>query len=414
MLEPRNRPSNTKVPVVRVLWSEALVQNDLSVLSAESALQQPAWPDSQHVRQVRETLASRPPLVRAENVYTLRSLLACAAAGKLCVVQSGDCAEDPAECTPRYVARKIALLDMLAGVVKMFTGKPVLRVGRIAGQFGKPRSRPTELVNGVELPVYRGHMVNSPEPDPLLRRPDPDRLLRGYDAASEVMRYLSRRSRERHPLGEASVWTSHEALLLDYEIPMLRRDDGGRQLLTSTHWPWVGNRTNQVDGAHVSLLATVDNPVACKVGPDMPPDELVALCERLDPCRTAGRLTLIARMGADAVAERLPPLVAAVHAAGHPVVWLTDPMHGNTVSGPNGLKTRFLETVVREVVDFQHAVSAGRGVAGGLHLEATPDDVVECVANESMIKHVGARYASFCDPRLNPRQAITVASAWRA
>jgi 3-deoxy-7-phosphoheptulonate synthase len=328
-------------------------------------------------------------------------------------VQTGDCAEDPAECTPGYVARKVELLDMLAGVVGMTTHKPVLRVGRIAGQFGKPRSRPTELVGGVELPVYRGHMVNSPEPDPALRQPDPTRLLAGYHAAGEVMRYLCRRARQRAPLIEAAVWTSHEALLFDYEIPMLRGDADGRRLLTSTHWPWIGERTNQVDGAHVDLLASVGNPVACKVGPSMSPEDLVVLCERLDPDRTPGRLTLIARMGADAVSERLPPLVAAVRAAGHPVIWLTDPMHGNTVSCPNGLKTRFLETIVREVVNFRSAVSAGRGVAGGLHLETTPDAVTECVANESMINHVGDKYTSFCDPRLNPGQAMAVVSAWR-
>jgi 3-deoxy-7-phosphoheptulonate synthase len=359
----------------------------------------------------REALSNSPPLVRAENVHEFRALLARAAAGEFTIVQSGDCAEDPAECTPVYVARKIALLDMLAGVLKMTTGKPVLRVGRIAGQFGKPRSKPTERVGGVDLPVYRGHMVNSPEPDPLLRQPDPARLLTGYDAASAAMGYLCRRTGQRQPV-EASVWSSHEMLLLDYEVPMLRRDEDGRWLLTSTHWPWIGNRTNQVDGAHAALLATIENPVACKVGPDMVADELVALCRRLDPFRTPGRLSLIARMGAGTVAERLPPLVAAVREAGHPVVWLTDPMHGNTVNGPNGLKTRFLETVVREVVEFQRAVSAGGSRPGGLHLETTPDDVTECVVNESMINHVGDKYTSFCDPRLNPKQAISVVSAW--
>ncbi|MGW5052718.1 3-deoxy-7-phosphoheptulonate synthase [Actinokineospora sp. NPDC004072] len=381
-------------------------------ISADSALQQPEWPDQRHVRLVRAELAARAPLVRAENVAALRRLLARVAAGEMHVVQAGDCAEDPDECTPVYVARKVALLDLLAGVLKMATGRPVLRVGRIAGQFGKPRSRPTERVGGADLPVYRGHMVNRPEPDPLLRLPDPRRLLTGYDAASAAMGYLCWRTRERQPRVAASVWTSHEALLLDYELPMLRRDEAGRRLLTSTHWPWIGNRTNQVDGPHAALLAAVENPVACKVGPGMDPDELVALCELLDPFRTPGRLTLIARMGADAVGERLPPLVAAVRAAGHPVVWLTDPMHGNTVNGPNGLKTRFLETVVREVVGFQRAVAAGGGVAGGLHLETTPDAVTECVADASMIDHVGDKYTSFCDPRLNPKQAIAVVSAW--
>ncbi|WP_410650260.1 3-deoxy-7-phosphoheptulonate synthase [Amycolatopsis sp. cmx-4-54] len=386
------------------------MRSELPVISAESALQQPEWPDHQHVRMVREVLADRPPLVSADDVRTLGAQLSRVAAGELLVVQTGDCAEDPAECTPGYVARKIALVDMLAGALKMATGKPVLRVGRIAGQFAKPRSRPTERVGGVDLPVYRGHLVNSPEPDPLLRRPDPDRLLDGYDAASAAMEYLRLRNRERP---EASVWTSHEALLLDYELPLLRRTETGRWLLTSTHWPWIGNRTNQLDGAHAALLATIDNPIACKVGPDMTPDALVALCERLDPFRTPGRLTLIARMGIENVAERLPPLVAAVREAGHRLGWLTDPMHGNTVSGPDGLKTRFVETVAKEIAEFRRAVAAGRGVAAGLHLETTPDEVTECVADESMIGHVGDKYTSFCDPRLNPKQAIEVISAWR-
>lgn len=387
------------------------MRSDLSMLRAESAAQQPEWPDHQGVRHVREKLAAKPPLVHADSVYALRSLLARAASGEFHVVQSGDCAEDPAECTADYVARKVALLDIMAGVLTMITRKPVLRVGRIAGQFGKPRSRPTEVVAGVELPVYRGHMVNSPEPDPLLRQPDPARILVGYRAASEAMRHLSRHSAHRNPRVEASVWSSHEALLLDYEVPMLRQD-GERWLLTSTHWPWIGERTNQADGAHAAMLAAVGNPVACKVGPNMSADGLVALCERLDHFRTPGRLTLVARMGAEVVSERLPPLVAAVRAAGHPVIWLTDPMHGNTVNAPDGFKTRFLETVIREVRNFQRAVAAGRGVAGGLHLETTPEDVTECVANESMIDQVGNKYTSFCDPRLNPKQAISVISAW--
>jgi len=388
------------------------VRSELPVISAESALQQPEWPDYQHVRMMKEILADRPPLVHGDDVRSLGSRLARVAAGELLVVQTGDCAEDPAECTPGYVSRKIALVDMLAGALKMATGKPVLRVGRIAGQFAKPRSRPTERIGGADLPVYRGHLVNSPEPDPLLRRPDPERLLDCYDAASGAMAYLRLRNGERPSSADASVWTSHEALLLDYELPMLRRDETGRWLLTSTHWPWIGNRTNQPDGAHTALLATIGNPIACKVGPDMTPDGLVALCERLDPFRTPGRLTLISRMGAGNVAERLPPLVAAVREAGHRLPWLTDPMHGNTVSGPDGLKTRFVETVVREITEFRRAVSAGRGVAAGLHLETTPDEVTECVADESMVDHVGDKYTSFCDPRLNPKQAIEVVTAW--
>ncbi|MFF0431565.1 3-deoxy-7-phosphoheptulonate synthase [Streptomyces sp. NPDC004327] len=378
----------------------------------DQALQQPPWEDEAEVLRVRKELAALPTLVHAEDVRTLRTVLARVAAGEAHVVQAGDCAEDTAECTPGHVARKAGLLNVLAGRLEMHTCFPVVRVGRLAGQFGKPRSRPTERVGDLELPVYRGHMVNSPEPDPELRRPDPRRLLGGYEAARAAMAHLGWLDESGRTRIGAPVWTSHEALLLDYEVPMLRRQPDGRLLLTSTHWPWIGERTRQLDGAHVALLAEVVNPVACKVGPGMTADELLALCERLDPGREAGRLTLIARMGAGTVAERLPALVGAVRAAGHPVSWLTDPMHGNTVNTPSGLKSRFLETITREVDEFQHAVAAGGGVAGGLHLETTPDDVTECVRDASQVDLVGTRYTSCCDPRLNPDQALSVASAW--
>ncbi|MFF4405027.1 3-deoxy-7-phosphoheptulonate synthase [Streptomyces sp. NPDC001262] len=378
------------------------------------ALQQPDWGDAApQVRQVREELAALPALVRPSDIRTLRAHLARVAGGEAQVVQAGDCAEDPAECTAGYVARKAGLLDVLAGVLQMTTHRPVVRVGRIAGQFAKPRSSPFENVHGTQLPVYRGHLVNDPEPHPERRRPDPQRLLTGYLAAQEAMTHLgwyvpARRSGICPP-----VWTSHEALLLDYELPLVRRDEEGRAWLTSTHWPWIGERTRRTDGAHVALLAEVANPVACKVGPGMGTDELLELCALLDPDREPGRLTLIARMGAGVVADRLPPLAAAVRDAGHPVVWLTDPMHGNTVAGPDGLKTRLVDTVVREVRDFQHAVRTAGGVAGGLHLETTPDDVTECATDASAVGRVGDKYTSFCDPRLNPRQAVTVVSAWQ-
>jgi 3-deoxy-7-phosphoheptulonate synthase len=391
----------------------ALVQGTGELWRALPATQQPQWEDLDLLAEVTFGLADRPGLVTAGEVAELRGLLAEVAAGRYHVVQAGDCAEDPAQCEPGHVARRVALLDALAGVMSMNTLLPTLRVGRMAGQFAKPRSRPTELVDGVELPVYRGHMVNSPEPDALLRRADPLRLRSGYEAASRAMEAL--RDRPADPLAAFStpVWTSHEALLLDYEAPMVREDGTGRRYLASAHWPWIGYRTSQLDGAHVALLASVTNPVALKVGPGMTCDELLALCERLDPHREPGRLTLIARMGADVVADALPALAAAVHAAGHPVVWLSDPMHGNTVAGPQGLKTRLLETVVREVRAFQDVIGGVGAVVGGLHLETTPDDVVECVADRSSLGTLGDRYTSFCDPRLNPAQACEVAAAWR-
>ncbi len=391
--------------------------------------QQPVWDDERLVERVRAVLAGSTPLVRAEDARHLRSLLARVAAGEAYVVQAGDCAEDPAESTPWHVQRKCAVLDLLAGTMRLATHKPVLRVGRIAGQFAKPRSGSVERIGGVDLPVYRGHMVNGPEPDPESRRPDPLRILTGYLAAREIMAQLGWCG---DPAGwatahvESPVWTSHEALLLDYERPMVRTLADGLRWLASTHWPWIGERTRQIDGPHVALLADVANPIACKVGPNMAPDEISALCERLDPRREPGRLTLIARMGADLVADRLPRLVEAVRSAGHPAIWLCDPMHGNTVARQDGVKVRFVETLAREVGAFRQVLAHTGGVAGGLHLETTPDDVSECVAAGSVATEsiatgsiatgsaAGARRTSLCDPRLNPRQAAAIVSAWSA
>ncbi|MFL6122723.1 3-deoxy-7-phosphoheptulonate synthase [Actinophytocola sp.] len=367
-------------------------------MSKAEAAQQPDWGAPELVAQVRDELAGLPALVTEHDVNALRAALAEVAAGNAQVLQAGDCAEDPAECTPNHLARKTGLIDTLAGLMKTNTRKPVLRVGRIAGQYAKPRSATTETVNGLELPVYRGHMVNAPEPEHEARRPDPKRILLGYWAAREAMDAL-------RPNGiDPPLWTSHEALLLDYEEPMLR----GR-LLSSTHWPWIGDRTRQPDGAHVAMLAEVVNPVACKVGPKTTADELLAIVARLDPHREPGRLTLIARMGADRVADRLPPLVRAVARTGRRVIWLCDPMHGNTITVGNR-KTRLLDTMIREVNRFQPAVAESGGVAGGLHLEITPSQVTECVAELSELAE--ADYTTFCDPRLNPSQAMAVVSAW--
>ncbi|HTZ43316.1 MAG TPA: 3-deoxy-7-phosphoheptulonate synthase [Jatrophihabitans sp.] len=375
------------------------------------ARQQPDWPGSA-VGDVRNELHRRPPLVGAAAIDALRANLAAVAAGEALVVQAGDCAEDPAECTGDHVARKAGLLDVLAGVLKMRTHRPVLRVGRIGGQYTKPRSAPVEIVRGVELPVFRGHMVNEPRAEAGSRRADPSRLLACYEAAGLVVGHLGWGAAGTADRFDALVWTSHEALLLDFEVPMVRRF-GDELLLTSTHWPWVGERTRQVDGPHVRLLSKIANPVACKVGPSMTAAELLALCARLDPRRQPGRLTLIARMGAGLAADRLPPLVEAVRAAGHPAIWLCDPMHGNTVRVPNGLKTRYLRDMITELRHFQEAVAAAGGVAGGLHLETTPDEVLECALDESEAAEIGPRYTSWCDPRLNRAQAADLVAAWR-
>lgn len=384
-----------------------------SFLRSTPARHQPDWLDTGLLRRVTSDLAGRPPIVRPEDIYALRSVLADVADGAAHVIQGGDCAEDPAECTPAHIAQKAGLLDVLAGALKTITRTPVARVGRIGGQFAKPRSRPTEWIGDTELPVYRGHLVNGPEPDIQRRQPDPSRMLTGYEAARQVADNLGWRDGLERSFLDVPLWTSHEALLLDFEIPMLRRQPDGRLLLTSAHWPWIGDRTRQIDGAHVELLSAVSNPVACKVGPTMTAGELRALCARLDPDRQPGRLTLIARMGADAIADRLPPLVSAAHAEGHPVIWLTDPMHGNTVTGPDGLKTRYVDTVRREAREFRDLVTAHDGTAGGMHLETTPEDVTECVQDEECLDQLAGPYTTLCDPRLNPHQALSVVTAWR-
>lgn len=385
---------------------------ELDQFRSMPAAQQPDWGDPWLVDKVSDDLAGMPPLVGDGEVFQIRQLLAEVAAGRLHVVQAGDCAEDPAECAPQYLARKVGLLEMLANALQRGCATPVLRVGRIAGQFAKPRSRPTDAHGGSRLPAFRGMLVNDAAPDEDSRRPDPLRMLTCYQAACSATRFLRRH--RGGPTGDPRrrVWTSHEALVLDYELPALRRDSDGRLLLTSTHWPWIGDRTRQPNGAHVAMLAAVANPVACKVGPALSPTELVALCERLDPERLPGRLTLIARLGAERCADLLPALAAAVERAGHPVIWMCDPLHANTTTTPGGRKTRLLPAVLAEVHAFRQATAAAGVVAGGLHLETTPDAVTECVGGTVGPSHVGEYYTSLCDPRLNPGQALRVVSAW--
>lgn len=378
-----------------------------------SAEQQPEWDEHWLVRGIRADIASMPGLVRWSEVHQLHTLLAEVAAGRMQIIQAGDCAEDPAECVPEVLTRKVALLATLARLMRVRTGQPVLQAGRIAGQFGKPRSQRTELAGGVKVPVFRGLAVNSAEPNAEARRPDPRRLLIGYYAARDAMEFLRRHNDGTSLPVTDRVWTSHEALLLDYELPLLRRADDGRQLLSSMHWPWIGERTRDPYGAHVRLLAPVVNPLACKVGPSTTNAQLLSLCARLDPHRRPGRLTFIARLGAGSV-DRLAGMVAVVRAAGHPVIWLCDPMHGNTIVGPCNRKTRLLRDMIAEVTRFRAAVRSAGGVAGGLHLETTPNAVTECVADETalgQLEKAGA-YTTLCDPRLNPEQAAEVVSAW--
>lgn len=370
------------------------------------ARQQPEWEDARRAQACRRTLSSWPGLVEAADIDRLRRLLAQCAAGERSVVQAGDCAEAPQDCAPEVVLRKLGLIDALVGLWQVTTATPVVRVGRIAGQYAKPRSTPTEHVDGRPLPVYRGHMVNRPGTTEAQRRHRPENLLDCYRSAARTLGEMRRLGADAD--GRPTVWTSHEALVLDYEVPLLRRDAHGRLFLSSTHWPWIGERTRAVDEAHIHLLAAVSNPVACKLGPSATPREVLALCTALDPQRVPGRLTFITRMGAAAVAAKLPDLVRTVREAGHPVLWMCDPMHANTVRTDNGLKTRTMEAVTAELSQFRHSVTAAGGIAGGVHLKTTPAPVAECAGAGEQPDGAPDRYTTLCDPRLNLRQALTV------
>lgn len=383
------------------------------VLSCE-AFQQPQWSEPSQLHDAQTYLRDSAPLIRVEDILVLRATLARVAAGEAMIIQSGDCAEDMDESSPAHVARKAAVLDILAGALRLVTQQPVVRVGRIAGQFAKPRSSNSERIGNVELPVYRGDMVNGREALGSHRQHDAQRLVRGYHAAQDILQHLGwNEPANQEPLCGSPAWTSHEMLVLDYELPQVRQDHQGRVFLGSTHWPWIGERTRQLAGAHVALLSEVLNPVACKIGPDITRDQLLSLCERLDPRREPGRLTLIARMGAHKVGDRLPPLVAAVRSAGHQIIWLSDPMHGNTIVAPCGNKTRMVRTITEEIINFKHAVTSAGGVAAGLHLETTPDEVSECVSDALGLDQVASHYKSLCDPRLTPWQAVTAVMAWK-
>lgn len=354
-------------------------------------------------------------MVTAAELNQLREVLALVQGAGGMLVQLGDCAESLHECTEADTAAKADALDRVAGRAASRLGLPVIRVGRIAGQFAKPRSQPMEAHEGRELPVFRGHMINSEAPTPEARRHDPYRMLWAYRAGLKVSDKL-RASREAAPADPvaAGPWSSHEMLVIDYEASMLRMDfDSGMIFLGSTHFPWVGERTRDPRGAHVRLLSTVHNPLACKLGPSANIDDVLDMCELLDPERTPGRLTLIARMGARHVAEALPPIAEAVRRAGHPVIWVCDPMHGNTVKAAVGVKTRRMADIICEAKGFLAVMERLKLHPGGLHMEVAASPVTECVGSgiaddDSLL----TRYTTLCDPRLNPDQAIELIDAW--
>jgi 3-deoxy-7-phosphoheptulonate synthase len=380
------------------------------------AEQQPDWREHPDYHEVCRDLASAPPLVTRAEIERLRRSLASVVTSDTLVLQGGDCAESFYECTETHTSDKLRLIHQLGERLSDLTGSNVIRVGRMGGQFAKPRSRPTERHGEHILPAFRGHMVNSELAAVPARAANPRRMLWAYDASDHVQRAMRG---ERHRHGGISAlegpWSSHEALVIDYEARLLRRDpQTGSLYLTSTHLPWVGERTRHPSGAHVALLGSVANPIGCKIGPAATPEEILAVCQVLDPEREPGRLTLIPRMGHDRIREVLPPIVRVVADAGHPVIWLSDPMHANTVVCSRvGLKTRHLADVVTEALMFRDVLEEQGQRAAGLHIEVAADDVTECLGGsvqdeDDLLRH----YSSLCDPRLNIDQATELIEAW--
>jgi 3-deoxy-7-phosphoheptulonate synthase len=427
--------------------------------------QQPDWPDQAALDAVTAELAQLPPLVFAGECDQLTERLGAVARGEAIVLQGGDCAETFAGSTAAAVRAKLQTLLQMALVLTYGASVPVVKIGRLAGQFAKPRSRPTEIRNGVELPAYRGDAINGFEFSAAARTPDPGRLLRAYHCsavtlnlcrafttggyadlhqahawnqdfvadspagrryerlAGEIDRALSfMRACGADPqeLRTVELYSSHEALLLDYEHALARIDARtGRIYDTSAHFLWIGERTRTLDGAHAEFARSIANPIGVKVGPGTTPEDLLALIGLLNPERRPGRLTLVTRMGAGRIRDELPRLVRAVAGDGAPVAWVCDPMHGNTFEAPSGHKTRRLDDVLNELHGFFEVHRATGTHPGGIHIEFTGDNVTECVggSHEIVADDLHQRYETACDPRLNRSQALdlafTVAESYR-
>lgn len=422
--------------------------------------QVPEYPDAAKLKSVEETLRLMPPLVFAGEARSLKKSLAEVAEGKAFVLQGGDCAESFADFRADNIRDTFRVLLQMAVVLTFGAACPVVKVGRMAGQFAKPRSAPTEVENGVELPSYRGDIVNGPEFTAEARIPDPDRMIRGYNQSAATLnllrafaeggyadlhkvhqwtlgfvnggpqaaRYQEMADRIQETLGfmeacgltgdrvpqirKTAFYTSHEALLLPYEEALTRVDSTtGEWYCCSAHMLWIGERTREPDEAHVEFLRGVGNPVGVKAGPGMTADELLRLCDALNPANEAGRLTVITRMGGETIGAKLPGLIRAIEREGRKVVWSCDPMHANTVKTASGFKTRSFDRILQEVKAF-FAVHKAEGThAGGVHFELTGRDVTECIGGSQAITEarLGDAYHTFCDPRLNANQALELA-----
>lgn len=423
-------------------------------------VQQPDWTDLGALDDVVKRLRSMPPLVFAGEARSLTADLANVANGEAFLLQAGDCAESFDAFSADSIRDKLKVILQMAVVLMYSSGVPVVKVGRIAGQFAKPRSSGTETIDGVELPSFRGHMVNDIDFTANARTADPERLITAYQQSASTLNLVraftkggfgdlsrvhawnqefvaSSAEGQRYEevaegiertlqfmaacgidtestpqLHTVDVSTSHEALILGYEEALTRQDSlTGDWYDCSAHMLWIGERTRQLDGAHVHFLSGVGNPIGCKIGPTVTPDEVIALCEALNPDRIPGRLTLITRMGADTIGSALPPLLTAVRDSGHPVAWACDPMHGNTFTSPSGRKTRHFDAVLAEIAGFFAAHRSVGTWPGGVHIELTGDDVTECLggAEEILDADLDTRYETMCDPRLNARQSLDLA-----
>jgi 3-deoxy-7-phosphoheptulonate synthase len=427
---------------------------------AHPAQQQPQWPDPVALDAALATLRAVPPLVFAGEARRLTDALAAVTERRGFVLQAGDCAESFDAFSANAIRDKLKVILQMAIVLTYGSGVPTVKIGRIAGQFAKPRSSSTETRDGVELPSFRGDMVNDFAFDEAARRPDPQRLVQAYQqsgltlnllrafakggfadlssvhawnleylgASPEGRRYdalaneIDRALRfmaacgidleAEQQLHQVDFYTSHEALILGYEEALTRCDSLTDEWYDcSAHLVWVGERTRQLGGAHLEFLRGIGNPVGAKIGPSATPEEVVALCDRLDPARTPGRLVLVSRMGADRVVDALAPILRAVQLSGHPVVWICDPMHGNTFQHASGYKTRDFNDVMRELLGFFDVCRAADVWPGGVHVELTGENVTECLggSHEVLGDHLEQRYETSCDPRLNARQSLDLA-----
>ena len=422
--------------------------------------QQPTYPDAANLKLVEAELGAYPPLVFAGEVRNLKKYLAEVSEGKAFLLQGGDCAESFAEFGADNIRDMFKVLMQMAVVLTFAGSCPVVKVGRMAGQFAKPRSSDMETIDGVSLPSYRGDIINSIDFTESARVPDPSRMLKAYNQSAATLNLLRAFSRggladlhevHRWNLGfvkesalgdryqhmanritetlafmeacgitsentpnihQTALYTSHEALLLNYEEALTRQDSlTGDWYNCSAHMLWIGDRTRDVDGAHVEFLSGVKNPIGVKAGPTMHPDDLLRLCDALNPKNEAGRLNIIVRMGAEKIGAEFPELLRAIKREGRKVVWSIDPMHGNTVKASSNYKTRAFDSILAEVKRFFEIHKAEGTYAGGVHLEMTGKDVTECTGGAQAITEegLGSRYETQCDPRLNADQALELA-----